>query len=576
MAGRIRVWVFISLIGVAAGCAPAADAAAGTPATIVAYLTRNAATKIATMSAAVRKPTPQPTEASVTKTTLAITPLPLAAGSAHTCMIADKGAIRCWGNNQSGQLGNATTGKASLPVETGAVPGGAAALAAGKNHTCALSAGGEVYCWGANGRGQLGDGTSDDRAVPAPVAGLQEKTVMLAAGDSFTCALSESGTVRCWGWNAEGQLGDGGEGDRSLPVGVSGLGGGIRSIAAGKAHACALRGTGGVACWGRGYEGQLGDGLRKASRTPVDVSGLRDGAEAVAAGGTYSCAFLTDQKAVCWGYNVYVPGDKNEYAVPNETRMLPQRPAAIGMGANFACLLTGAGGVQCWGTNRYGQLGNGTKLDATEKPLFVKGLEQGAAFLAVGMQHACALTNGGEIRCWGANDSYQLGADAPVAAYAPVAAGFPTLHHYYSGIEAAAPPEDDPLRYPSLWSLTEGYQGLSVPGVTTYTVRVPRGSVWDLDFYQCASDAETLERLLSAVAVTLLVDYQPVSEQAVRVFRRRYDSWACQGWATTLSQWENAEYEIGILAEVGADAYDGEKTYAVGNYWRIFMVTVEE
>ncbi len=506
---------------------------------------------------------------------LSIVPVPLAAGASHTCMIADAGTVRCWGSNQSGQLGNGTMGKASLPVEAGVIPHGAVALAAGKDHTCALNTDGSVYCWGANAHGQLGDGTAADRSAPAPVQGLTDKVVLLVAGDSFSCALSESGGVKCWGWNAEGQLGDGGESDRNLPVGVNGLSNGVISIAAGEAHVCVLHASGGVQCWGRGYEGQLGDGLRQASSTPVDATGLQAGVAAVAAGGTYSCATLQSEKVVCWGYLVLLAGE-NDFGVPSETRMIQKKPVSIDMGAFFACVLTGEGGVECWGTNRSGQLGNGTMLDQIKEPDAVVGLSEGVAYLAVGMQHACAVLRSGEIRCWGANESWQLGNKSSPAAHSPVAVDLSTVHFYYSGVEASAPPEKYPQKYESIWNLTEGFKDLPAPGVNTYAATVNRKNVWGWNFYLCAADTSWLDRLLARVTVAFLINYQPVSDKAILVFQSNYNSWACQGWTTSLSQWENAQYELSIVYEFTENTSDGETSYAAGKYWQIILLKVED
>ena len=124
------------------------------------------------------------------------------------------------------------------------------ALAAGRVYTCAVTAAGGVQCWGRNDFGNLGDGSTTDRSTPVPVSGLGSGVIALAAGDAHTCALTAAGAVRCWGHNGIGQLGDGSTTDRSTPVPVSGLGSGVVALAAGASHTCALTAAGAVQCWG--------------------------------------------------------------------------------------------------------------------------------------------------------------------------------------------------------------------------------------------------------------------------------------------------------------------------------------
>jgi hypothetical protein len=198
----------------------------------------------------------------------------IAAGGFHTCALTTVAAVKCWGNNDTGELGDGTTTERHTPVKTVGLGNSVKAIAAGGFHTCALTNAGGVKCWGWNRFGQLGDGTSGSghyHSTPIGVSGLSSGVSAIATGGTHTCALMSSGGVKCWGNNQYGQLGDGTTTDRSTPVAAFGLSTGVSAISAGLEHTCARTNAGTVKCWGHNEYGRLGDGTTRDSSTPVDV-----------------------------------------------------------------------------------------------------------------------------------------------------------------------------------------------------------------------------------------------------------------------------------------------------------------
>jgi alpha-tubulin suppressor-like RCC1 family protein len=329
----------------------------------------------------------------------------VSAGGAYACALTDTRRVQCWGDNSFGELGNGSMTKSSTPVALSGLTSGVAAISTGQYAACALTVAGGVKCWGDNDQGQLGDGSRTGSSTPVGVSGLGSGVVAVSAGGSHSCALTVAGGVKCWGDNDQGQLGDGSRTGSSTPVGVSGLGSGVVAVSAGGSHSCALTVSGGVKCWGDNDQGQVGNGTAASTTTPVDVLGLTSGVGALSAGSADTCALTTVGDVKCWGYND--DGELGDGAAllrrssPVDLSGLTGHAATISAGYGHACVVSVSGTVECWGDNQFGQLGDGTTISRFT-PGAVAGLRPGVSAVSAGAYDTCALTNAGAVKCWGA------------------------------------------------------------------------------------------------------------------------------------------------------------------------------
>ncbi len=333
-------------------------------------------------------------------------------GENHSCALTLSGEVLCWGNNADGQLGNGDTTLQLVPIVTGGLGWGNLAIQAGQRFTCAITAEQNVRCWGENWAGQLGNGNQTGQLLPAGAVGLDYPVTALGAGDSHTCAVLTTQGVMCWGSNGFGQLGTGDAALRLQPVTVSGMETGIAMIASGGTHSCALTSIGGVKCWGNNEFGQLGNNSSVSSLVPVDVVGLSAGATAIATGGNHTCAAYKND-VYCWGYNAYGQvgdGSRVDRLTPQPVVGIDNPVSELALGSNHSCaIMEESASIKCWGQNKNGQLGNGSKLDSGGAA-FIEGVD-GLRFvsLAAGDRHNCAATANGNVFCWGFNEDGQLG-----------------------------------------------------------------------------------------------------------------------------------------------------------------------
>lgn len=340
----------------------------------------------------------------------------VSAGDDHACAIVG-GVAYCWGNNGRGQLG---LGDQERRIAPAALAGDRAwrRVAAGTLLTCGLDVSGGVFCWGDNRRGALGVGDRSDRSTPAAVA-LPEPAIALSSHFKHACALLQDDRLFCWGTNDEGQLGqdDPHPGSGSLdadalsPVQVPGED--YRTVDTGQGHTCAITGDGALYCWGRNTQFVLGTGsTTEQFRTPVRVGDDSDWLE-IAAGQSHTCAMKLDGSIWCWGSNSGASADGGA-PLGIEGADVIQEPTRVGSASDWTrirsntfhtCSVKQSSELWCWGRNVEGQLGLGD-TDNRATPVLVGS---GYGDVSAGRFTTCALTSDGAVRCAGRNETGELG-----------------------------------------------------------------------------------------------------------------------------------------------------------------------
>jgi len=325
------------------------------------------------------------------------------AGGTSACAVVAGGHVRCWGADDEGQLGNAALVPfiptwSSLAVEVTGVSGATQVDVSGYL-SCALISDGTIKCWGWNREGELGNGEMYDRSyTPTSVVGITN-----AIQVSGSCALLSSGHVKCWGYH--GTLGNGSTMDSAVPVDVTGITDAVQ-ITVGP---CARLADGSVKCWGGTYWGQLGDGTNVDSLLPVPVVGI-SGALELSGDATSHCVLMPGGTIKCWGINQFGglgDGTMTDRNSPVDVVGISGAVHVVAMNQDTCALFPG-GTAKCWGANQYGNLGNGSTAYSSLIPVDVVGLS-GITALSGTEHRLCALLAGGTVKCWGSNDRGGLG-----------------------------------------------------------------------------------------------------------------------------------------------------------------------
>lgn len=296
----------------------------------------------------------------------AVNPVQLRTGMEHTCTLVGDGRMQCWGTNYTGQLGDGTFGSFQTTPQFVRNMTSAVKLVTGGWFTCGIMSDRSAQCWGRNQDGQLGNGdATTDTGLPGPVLGLSGPVSDLVAGGYHTCALFSNGTAACWGRNGRGQVGDGTSNTPIVsPHVVSGLTT-AASLSLGGYHSCALLQDSTVQCWGQSDWGQIGAPGLAFSATPVTVNGISN-ASGVYAGFYHTCAILRDGSTWCWGRNdTGQLGDGTLTSNPSPVRVSGINNAlALSLGWGHTCALLPDASVRCWGEGDQGEFGTGTNTNS--------------------------------------------------------------------------------------------------------------------------------------------------------------------------------------------------------------------
>ena len=345
------------------------------------------------------------------------------AGNYFSCALLSSGKVACWGSNQNGQLGNGEKGIAKEQTKPVLVNGlsDITAVAADAAFACAVSKTGKVWCWGNNYWGTLGNGDSGpgkDKAAPGKI-GMLDDAISVTSGERHGCALRAGGEIWCWGHNGDGQLGNGGTQATLGPIGA--FGSDWVAVSAGGTNTCGIRADGSVACWGDNEYGQCANGQsgsQKQEESPVTVPGIVN-AHRIAVGERHVCARTKSHEVWCWGGGLSGQvGDGNKAKV-NTKPIKVKLPQTLEIAAGYlhTCVRTAANLIYCWGSNSYGQVGPGGSKVA--EPLKQSGV-MGATDVACGRSHSCMVRSDLSVWCWGDGGSGQLGNGGTKSSTAPV------------------------------------------------------------------------------------------------------------------------------------------------------------
>ncbi len=339
--------------------------------------------------------------------------LQVTAGASHTCGITSAKVLKCWGDNSMGQLNNGQSLQSYVPlvIDSGTQYQN---VSAGAFHTCGITTGGVLKCWGDNSNGQLGSGDLLPPALATPLVIVDSVSyTQVSAGTVHTCGITTGGVLKCWGSNLLGTLGNGLPTPSYTPLVIDSANL-YAKISAGSAHSCGITLTGELKCWGDNFTGQLGNGLSETSHTPSVIDSTT-GYQQVSAGTSHTCGINSTGSLKCWG-------DNNSNQLGNGQSIQSYSPLVIDSETNYrqvsagdlhTCGITLTGVLKCWGKNIPDPLNNGLFTNSST-PVVIDSL---ASYLQIsaGLSHTCGITSKSDLKCWGDNPNGELGYGSPTA-----------------------------------------------------------------------------------------------------------------------------------------------------------------
>ena len=342
----------------------------------------------------------------------------------HSCLITQESGVKCWGANNNGQLGDGTRDSRSQAltvsllnsnVKMVSIGGGELRPYFNSGHSCAVTQAGGVWCWGA------WPGSADSTLAPVIVDRFKSGVNAVSAGYEHICVLQDTGVIMCWGYNSNGTVSPQALPYYANPMPILGLPGPAKAVSAGDNFTCALmKSDGRIFCWGANDEGQLGNGKSTRSSQPSEVVGIND-ALSISCGQNHACA-VTDYGILCWGNNGYSQlGNGNNVTsyIPVNVTGIIEPVISVSAGGGFTCTAFAGGGVKCWGLNNYGQIGDETTVTRSI-PTEVSGLQKGVVEIQSHVSYTCARLEDGEAKCWGRNNTGQLGDGTTTTRLKPV------------------------------------------------------------------------------------------------------------------------------------------------------------
>jgi alpha-tubulin suppressor-like RCC1 family protein len=340
----------------------------------------------------------------------------VAAGDLHVCALKTDGRIFCWGRNGYGQGGNGTSAQQITATQEVTAAADWIAITAGRDHTCALKSDGRLFCWGSGEFGQVGNGVHEViNVAPTQEASAATDWVSVSAGGGdYTCAVKEDGRLFCWGHADYGTLGNSSNVQRDAPVQETTFATDWAVVSAAPfQHACGLKRDGRIFCWGRGRD-YLGAETSWMQWTPAQEVTQRADWSAVSTSAVRSCAITAEHALYCWGGELGgLAGDLQPWSeiaplAPTEELTSSRDWAQVSTGGGHTCAIKLDGTLFCWGLNDDGQLGDGT-VTSTLEPVQEMTLATDWASVSSGLHYTCATKVDGRLFCWGVNEVGQLG-----------------------------------------------------------------------------------------------------------------------------------------------------------------------